>query len=108
MNILNSIKNKLIKIWGRLLGALGGSPRVYWSWVLILYFLALAAVFVLDGLVFWNMQDSAFGEVFLPAKIGVKSIDIQSLDAAAQIIAERGSKFESAKNAPAIKDPSLF
>jgi uncharacterized membrane protein YhaH (DUF805 family) len=104
--MFNSIKNKLIKIWERLLGTLGGSPRVYWSWVLILYFLVLVAVFVLDGLVFWNMQSSAFGEVFLPAKIGVKSIDAQALDAAARIITERSGRFESAKNAPAMKDPS--
>lgn len=106
MNILNSIKNKLIKIWERLLGALGGSPRVYWSWILILYFLALTAVFVLDGLVFWDMQNNAFGEVFLPANVGVKSIDSASLNAAAEIIAERSGKFESAKNAPLMKDPS--
>lgn len=84
---------------------LGGAPQHYWGYWLVLWFLLFAAIFVLNVMVFMKMRDGAFGEVYLPANIGVKSVDRATLGTAAEIITNRVKRFEAALIAPIPRDP---
>lgn len=98
----NLIKSKMSEVFA----ALGGNPARYWNYLLLFGFLLFIGVFVADVLIFIEMRDGAFGEVFLPENIGVKSIDRPALDAAAKVVTDRGGRFEQALAEPLLKDPA--
>ena len=99
------LSNKIKTIWSGSLRMLGGAPRHYWGYWLVLWFLTLTAIFILDFTVFMKMRDSAFGEVYLPPNIGVKSVDRATLSAAAEILTNREKRFNDILMAPTPRDP---
>ena len=103
--MLQTLANKIKKIWSGSLRVLGGAPQRYWGYALVVWFFVLVTVFILDALVFMKMRDGAFGEVYLPQNIGVKSVDRATLSAAAEIITDREKRFNAALAAPLLRDP---
>lgn len=86
---------------------LGGSPSVYWGW-LLLFSGALFIGIIAFGIYFFvSTNNKIFAEVILPEERRPLAVDRDELSRALEILDQREKDYASAITAPLIADPSL-
>lgn len=88
------------------LSLFGGTPKRYWSFLLILFFALLIGVFALDGIIFRNITSSAFRDIYIVPNTELKGVNKEALTEVVQSLQSKEENFAKTLSAEPIKDPS--
>lgn len=105
-DIQKAVKKIFIRGKKYFLSLLGDTPKHYWTFFLILFFVLLVGVFVLDGIVFQNITSSAFREIYIAPDVELEGVDKEALSEMVQILQSKEENFIKILSSPLIKDPS--